>query len=132
MTHLLDTNICIYIINRRPPGVLERFNEHSLGALGVSSITASELAYGAAKSGSGRNRHALEKFLAPLEVLPFDRDAMWSYGTLRAALERKGRPIGTMDTLIAAHVLALGVTLVTNDEGEFGRVPGLRVENWAK
>ncbi len=132
MTHLLDTNICIYIINQRPPGVLERFNEHPLGALGVSSITASELAYGVAKSGSERNRHSLEKFLAPLEVMAFDREAMWTYGTLRAALERKGRPIGTMDTLIAAHALALGVTLVTNDVGEFGRVPGLKVENWAK
>lgn len=131
MKYLLDTNICIYIINRRPPVVLERFDEHPLGAIGISTITASELAFGVAKSGSEKNRRALEKFLAPLEVVSFDREVMWVYGTLRAALERKGRPIGSLDTLIAAHALALDVTLVTNDVREFARVPDLRVENWA-
>ena len=132
MKYLLDTNICIYIINRRPPAVLERFDEHPLGAIGASSITAAELAFGVAKSGSDKNRRALEKFLASLDVAPFDREAMWAYGSLRAGLELRGRPIGSLDTLIAAHALALEATLVTNDVGEFGRVPGLKVENWAK
>jgi len=129
--YLLDTNICIYIINGRPPAVLERFDQHPLGAIGISTITASELAFGVVKSGSEKNRRALEKFLAPLEVAPFSREAIWTYGTLRAALERRGRPIGSLDTLIAAHALSLDVTLVTNDVGDFERVPALKVENWA-
>lgn len=132
MKYLLDTNICIYIINRRPPAVLERFRGHPLGAIGISSITAGELAFGVAKSGSPKNRRALEMFLAPLEVAPFGGDSMWAYGGLRATLERKGRPIGSLDTLIAAHALTLSAILVTNDIGEFGRVAGLKMENWAK
>jgi tRNA(fMet)-specific endonuclease VapC len=120
------------VFNRRPPAVLDRLAEHPLGAVGVSSITAAELAFGVAKSGSQRNRHVLEKFLAPLEVAPFDLEAMWAYGRLRAALEQKGRPIGSLDPPIAAHALALGATLVTNNVREFARVPGLKIENWAK
>jgi len=96
----------------------------------VSSITGAELAFGVAKSGSQRNREALEKFLAPLEVLPFDVAAMHTYGPLRAELQRRGQPIGSLDTLIAAHALALGATLVTNNLEEFSRVPGLVCENW--
>ena len=77
-------------------------------------------------------RRPLEKFLAPLEVEPLGLEVMWTYGELRAALERKGRPIGSLDTLIAAHALALDATLVTNDLREFERVPGLKLENWAR
>ncbi len=131
MKYLLDTNICIYIINERPPAVLQRFLRHRLGELGVSAITASELAFGVAKSASKKNLAALEKFLAPLEVRAFGPDASWRYGLLRAALEARGQPIGALDTLIAAHALALDATLVTNDVTEFSRVPGLRLENWA-
>jgi tRNA(fMet)-specific endonuclease VapC len=130
--YLLDTNICIYLINRRPQAVLAHFEEQPLGAIGISAVTAAELAFGVAKSGSERNHQALEKFLAPLEIAPFDQSAIWSYGALRAALEKKGRPIGSLDTMIAAQALVLGVVLVTNDESEFRRVPGLKVENWAK
>lgn len=83
-----------------------------------------------AKSGSQRGRDALDKFLAPLEVLPFDAAAMHAYGALRAELQRHGRPIGALDTLIAAHALALGATLVTNNVDEFSRVPGLVCETW--
>ena len=86
--------------------------------------------FGVAKSGSQRNLLALEKFLAPLEVLPFDEAAMRHYGPLRSELERSGQPIGALDTLIAAHALALGATLVTDNVREFERVPGLTVENW--
>lgn len=130
MKYLLDTNTCIYIINRRPAGVLERFEGLDLGDVGVSVITAGKLAFGVAKSGSARNRAALDKFLAPLEVSPFAADAFWTYGRLRADLERSGRPIGSLDTLIAAHALALDVTLVTNNLAEFERVPDLRLETW--
>ena len=128
---LLDTNICIYIINAKPPGVLAHFERHRLGDVGVSSVVASELAYGVAKSRSGRNRRALEMFLAPLEVLPFDERAVWVYGDLRAELERDGRSIGALDTMIAAHALSLDATLVTNNVREFSRVPRLNLENWA-
>ena len=128
---LLDTNICIYIINQRPPAVLKRFRDYNLGEVGVSSIVAADLSYGVAKSGSTRNQEALEMFLAPLEILPFDDAAVWAYGKLRAALEKQGQPIGSMDTLIAAHALSLNATLVTNNTHEFSRVEGLRLENWA-
>ena len=127
---LLDTNTCIYIINRRPPAVFERFASLSFGDVGLSAISGAELRFGVAKSGSARNQQALDKFLAPLEIVPFDEVAMGYYGTLRAGLERRGTPIGALDTLIAAHALALGATLVTNNLREFERVPGLVLENW--
>jgi tRNA(fMet)-specific endonuclease VapC len=127
---LLDTNICIYIINARPPHVLERFRREAIGDIGISAITAAELAYGVAKSGSARNRAALEKFLAPLEIAAFDAGVFWHYGDIRAELERRGQPIGSLYTLIAAHALALDATLVTNNGAEFSRVKALRVENW--
>jgi tRNA(fMet)-specific endonuclease VapC len=94
-------------------------------------VVAAELAYGVAKGGSARNRSALEMFLAPLEIMPFDQNAVWSYGALRADLERQGQSIGALDTLIAAHALNLDATLVTNNLREFSRVSGLRLENWA-
>ncbi|WP_349679193.1 type II toxin-antitoxin system tRNA(fMet)-specific endonuclease VapC [Rhodoferax sp. UBA5149] len=131
MSYMLDTNICIYIINARPPSVLERFRRERLGSISISSVTAAELAFGVAKSGSARNREALEMFLAPLEVLPFDASAIWHYGDLRAALERRGEPIGALDTMIAAHAMASNTILVTNNTREFARVAGLRLENWA-
>lgn len=127
---LLDTDTCIYIINRKPPGVFAHFEGLAAGEIGVSSITAAELRFGAAKSGSARNAQALEKFLAPLEVLPFDDAATREYASLRAHLERSGNPIGALDTLIAAHALALNAVLVTNNQREFARTPRLRLENW--
>jgi len=131
MKAMLDTNICIYIIKRRPQAVLDRFNAFPVGDIGISSITLAELEYGAAKSAQPKkNREALEEFVSPLDVAGFDRDAAEVYGRIRAALERKGLPIGAMDMLIAAHALSLGANLVTNNETEFRRVSGLRVENW--
>ena len=127
---LLDTNICMHIINQRPPQVAAHFEGLVYGDVAVSSITGAELAFGVAKSGSARNQDALEKFLAPLEVLPFDAAAMYAYGTLRAELQARGQPIGALDMLIAAHALALGATLVTNNLAEFARVPDLACENW--
>lgn len=131
MKYLLDTDICIYIINARPKRVLDRFRKHSVGDLGISTITASELAFGVAKSGSAKNRAALEGFMLPLEVAQYDLKAALIYGEIRADLERSGTIIGPLDTLIAAHALSLGATLVTNNEKEFRRVAGLRCENWA-
>ena len=126
----LDTHICIYVINTKPPEVLARFHQYRLGDIGISSVVAAELAYGVAKSQSARNRAALEMFMAPLEILPFDEQAVWRYGDLRAQLERRGQPIGSLDTMIAAHALSRDATLVTNNTREFERVAGLRLENW--
>ena len=128
---LLDTNICIYIINAKPPAVLARFRNYRLGEIGMCSVVAAELAFGVAKSGSERNRQALEMFMAPLAILPFDEAAVWAYGALRADLERRGTPIGALDTLIAAHALSQKCLLVTNNTREFSKVPGLQLDNWA-
>ncbi|HEV8342985.1 MAG TPA: type II toxin-antitoxin system VapC family toxin [Candidatus Binatia bacterium] len=131
MKVMLDTNICIYIIKRRPQSVLQRFNSFQIGDVGISTITLAELEYGAARSTQPKkNREALEEFISALAVAPFDRQATGAYGNIRAMLERKGLPIGAMDLLIAAHALSLAARLVTNNEREFKRVPGLRVENW--
>ena len=127
---LLDTNICIYVINARPAAVLERFRRYRMGEIGICSVVAAELAYGVAKSGSSRNRQALELFLAPLVILPFDEPAIWVYGELRAALERRGTPIGSLDTMIAAHALSQQAPLITNNSREFAKVPGLQLDNW--
>jgi tRNA(fMet)-specific endonuclease VapC len=129
---LLDTNICIYIINERPAQILARFRRYCAGEIGVSSIVASERAFGVAKCGSARNRSALGMFLAPLEIPAFDERCVWAYGDIRADLERRGQVIGSLDTLIAAHALALDATLVTNNAKEFSRMTGLRLENWAE
>lgn len=131
MKIMLDTNICIYIINRRPAAVLKRFQSFRIGDIGISAITLAELEYGVAKSSQPRrNREALGQFVSPLELAPFDPPATVAYGTIRAALEKRGLRIGAMDMLIAAHAVSLHATLVTNNEQEFERVPGLRLENW--
>jgi tRNA(fMet)-specific endonuclease VapC len=132
MKYLLDTNICIYLIKQRPPRVMDQFRSHAIGEIGVSSITASELWYGVAKSEhQAANARALEQFLLPLVIAPFDDRAAEAYGEIRAGLEERGQPIGAMDLLIAAHAVSLGVRLVTNNEREFSRVSDLIVENWA-
>lgn len=131
MRYLLDTNICIYLIKQRPLQVMEKFNAYSVGEIGVSSITAGELWYGVAKSEYREtNQRALEQFFLPLIVAEFDEEASEVYGEIRAVLEREGKPIGAMDMLIAAHAVSMGVTLVTNNEREFSRVPDLMIENW--
>jgi tRNA(fMet)-specific endonuclease VapC len=130
MRFMLDTNTCIHAIKHRPPEVLASLRAHESAGLGVSSITVAELAYGVAKSGSARNHKALQQFLEPLTIADFDRAAAASYGRVRAHLEAAGTPIGPLDTQIAAHALALDVTLVSNSVREFARVPGLRLENW--
>jgi tRNA(fMet)-specific endonuclease VapC len=131
MGFMLDTNICIYMIRGKPPEVLTRLKDFKPGEVSVSSITLSELEYGVAKSSKPQqNRDALDAFLAPLEILPFNGDAAYRYGHIRASLEKEGKLIGAMDMLIAAHAVSASMTLVTNNIKEFDRVPGLRLENW--
>lgn len=131
MRYLLDTDICIYVINERPAHVLQAFLAHESEGLGISSVTAAELFHGVARTGSERNLRALRQFLQPLEIAPFDEAAAEVCGSLRAWLASQGTPIGPYDAQIAAHAHSLGVTLVSNNLREFGRVPGLRCENWA-
>jgi tRNA(fMet)-specific endonuclease VapC len=131
-SYLLDTSICIELIREKRPGVLQRLRQCQIGSVAISSITMAELRYGVAKSRDPlRNRVAMAHFCAALEIRPFDDRAAGFYGPLRAALEQEGTPIGPLDTLIAAHALALDATLVTSNQREFSRVEGLRVENWA-
>ena len=109
------------------------FDKISIGDIGISSITLAELNYGIQKSSNPiKNEKALENFLLPLEILNFDFSATISYGLIRADLEKKGMPIGSLDTLIAAHAKSKKLTLVTNNEKEFIRVSDLKVENWTK
>jgi tRNA(fMet)-specific endonuclease VapC len=132
MKLMLDTNVCIYLIREQPSSVLERFAAHPVGDIGVSVITLAELEYGISKSSRpDRNREALKQFISPLDVASFDRHATAAYGKLRATLEKKGQPIGSMDLLIAAHAISLDVRLITHNVKEFGRVPGLRIDDWA-
>jgi tRNA(fMet)-specific endonuclease VapC len=131
LSRLLDTNTCIYLIRRRPKEALQRFERFEVGEVGVSVITVSELRYGVEKSTRPeQNLRALEQFLLPLEVQDFGPEATVSYGRVRASLEERGMPIGPLDTLIAAHALSLGATLVTNNSREFERVSGLQIEDW--
>lgn len=128
---MLDTNICIAIIRRRPESVLRRLRGKAIGQVGVSSITLAELEFGAAKSERPeQSRVALGNFMLPFDVAQFDAAAAAAYGPIRAALEAKGTPIGPLDTLIAAHAVALGAVLVTDNVREFRRVAGLTVESW--
>ncbi|UCG25559.1 MAG: type II toxin-antitoxin system VapC family toxin [Chloroflexota bacterium] len=131
MKYLLDTNICIYLIKRKPASVLARFDEHAIGDIGISTISLAELSYGVQKSRfRDQNQDALLQFLAPLVIAEFDTEAAFAYGRIRAELETQGKPIGSLDTLIAGHALTLGVTIITNNEQEFSRVNGLNIENW--
>jgi len=131
MKYMLDTNICIYLIKQKPPQVLDHFQVHSFGDIGVSTITVAELQFGVKKSQQvDRNKNALEQFLIPLVISEFDYQAAYAYGAIRAQLELSGQPIGALDTLIAAHALSLGITLVTNNTREFSKVPELIIADW--
>ena len=133
MRLLLDTNICVYLLNRSFPKLTERVLARRPDELAISAVTAAELAYGAAKSEHhAKSQARLELLLSELPVVAFDDHAAAVYGGVRADLSRKGTPIGPLDTLIAAHALALGTPLVTNNVREFRRVPGLTVENWVR
>jgi tRNA(fMet)-specific endonuclease VapC len=131
MKVMLDTNTCIAIIKQKPPHVLKRFNAYKVGEIGISWVTLAELEFGVAKSQyQEKNQVALDEFVLPLEIANFDRDAAKVYGRVRAMLEKKGTPIGSLDTMIAAHALAQGVALATNNTKEFSRIKGLTIVDW--
>ena len=132
MKYLIDTHIGIYIMNQHPPGVISKFKKFEVGDIGVSSITVAELQYGVEKNGPPRmNQGRLDAFLAPFDIVGFDQSAANAYGRIRIQLEMRGLPIGPLDLLIAAQALAGELVLVTNNEKEFKRISGLRVQNWA-
>lgn len=133
MTYMLDTNICIYVMKKKPENVLRRFREEMDGGICISSITLAELEYRMKHSSDPvKNEQALLRFLAPLSVLPFGAAAASEYGEIRAYLQSRGTPIGPLDMLIAAHARVDGMTLVTNNMREFERVPELDLENWTE
>ena len=130
LRYLLDTNIVIYVLKRRPVEVLSTFNANA-SRMAISSITLAELMHGAEKSSRvSENLAAIEDFCSRLQVLPYGPKAAQHYGAIRAALEKLGQPIGVNDMHIAAHARSEGLVLVTNNMGEFARVPALEVENW--
>lgn len=132
LKYLLDTNIVIYVIKRRPLEVLQTFNLHA-SRMAISVVTLAELLHGAEKSSQPAAHLAVvEDFCSRLEVLPYGNKAAQHYGAIRAALERTGQPIGVNDLHIAGHARSEGLVLVTNNEKEFSRVPGLQIENWIR
>ena len=133
MTVMLDTDICIYTIKRKPIGVLRRFEEYQPGMVFMSVITFAELINGAKKSQYvEENLRRLNALSELIEVLPFGKQAAMAYGDVRSELEKRGLIIGGNDLFIAAHALSLNLTLVTNNQKEFSRVKGLKIENWAE
>jgi tRNA(fMet)-specific endonuclease VapC len=132
LRYLLDTNIVIYVLKRRPIELLSLFNENA-SRMAISAITLSELFHGAEKSTRvSDNLVAIEDFCSRLEVLPYGAKAAQHYGAIRAGLEKTGQPIGVNDLHIAAHARSEGLVVVTNNVGEFARVPALQVENWVQ
>ena len=133
MRYLLDTNVCVDYLNGRYPSVVRRIQQVRPEELATDSVVAAELRYGAEKSEQPEKNHArLDLLLTELTVLDFDLPAASAYGSLRARLEARGRPIGAHDMLIAAHAIAAGLILVTDNIREFTRVKGLAVENWRR
>jgi len=133
MNYLLDTNTCIYIINKKPPSAIKRIRTKRPEEVAISTITIAELEYGVARSKfPERNRVALMEFLLPFTILEFDQSAATYYGIIRSSLDSLGKPIGAMDTLLAAQARSRDLILVTNNEKEFRRVEGLHIENWVE
>ena len=133
MTYMLDTNICIYTMKKKPEMVLQRFRAELDNGICISSITLAELEYGMKHSSNpAKNEQALLRFLTPLSILPFGPAAASEYGEIRAYLQSQGTLIGPLDMLIAGHARVEKMILVTNNIREFERVPGLELENWAE
>lgn len=131
MRWMLDTDTCIALIRRQPEKALRRLQSKGASQVGISTVTLSELAYGAARSSrSEQASQALQEFLLPLEIAAYDECAALEYGSVRAALMASGLPIGPLDTLIAAHARSLDLVLVTHNTREFSRVPKLRIDDW--
>ena len=130
---MLDTNICIDMLRRHNSPAFDHLRQLKVGDVGISSITLAELEYGVNKSSDPvRNAMLLSEACGTLEIANFDNHAAACYGQVRCELEAKGKPIGPLDTLIAAHAFSLDVTLVTNNMREFKRINGLKLENWIR
>ena len=133
MNYLLDTNTCVLLIRKKAANVLQNLTQHAFTDIAVSALTVAELQYGVAKSAyPAQNAVALEYFLLPLTILPFDDEDGATYGTLRSYLEAQGTPIGAIDMLLAAQAVRKALIFVTNNVREFERVPGLTIEDWTK
>ena len=131
MEYMLDTNICVFIIRKRPKSVLKKLKLCSSNDVCISAITLAELEFGVRKSPTSKKAEtALQEFLKPFQIVPFSIDATLKYGEIRHQLEKNGTPIGPLDTLIAAHALSENLMLVTNNLREFSRVDNLSVEDW--
>lgn len=131
MRYMLDTNICIFIMKHKPENVIKKFMEHDPGDICISSITYAELIHGVEKSQAReKNMLALTVFLSEIPILPFDDLAAQVYGGIKAGLQKKGIPIGPLDTLIAAHAKSLDLVLVTNNKKGFSRIKGLEIDDW--
>ncbi len=129
--YLLDTNICIYIIKRKPPEVLQILKTKSNGDIYISSITVAELEYGVARSNfPQKNKIALIEFLSIFNILPFDDNDALEFGLIKAEMSKQGNLIGPMDILIASQAKARDLILVTNNLREFERINSIRIENW--
>jgi tRNA(fMet)-specific endonuclease VapC len=129
--YLLDTNAASYAINKKNAAVDRHLARVAMVELGISAVTEGELSYGGARSGSAPLQATVEQFLLGVSIFAWDSDAAKEYGRLRSALEREGRVMGSLDTMIAAHAMALGLILVTGDRA-FRRIRRLRMEDWTK
>ena len=127
---MLDTDTCSYLLREHPPQVLARLDAVAREDVALSTVVSAELRYGAARVKSRKLAATIERWLALFVIVPWDDEAAQTYARIRAAVEAKGRPIGNLDLLIAAHALSRGATLVTNNTRHFSQVPGLRIENW--
>jgi|ERR1017187_3842455 tRNA(fMet)-specific endonuclease VapC len=131
MRYMLDTDICVYASRKNRPQVIARVGKHSPGDLVISTVTYGELRFGAEKSAQPNAAlRVLNEFIEAVPVVPLENQTAEHYGRIRHLLERQGRAIGANDLWIAAHCLQLGLTLVTNNEREFSRIPNLAIENW--
>jgi tRNA(fMet)-specific endonuclease VapC len=129
--YLLDTNAASYAINKKSAAVDSYLARVAMAELGISAVTEGELRYGIARSGSAPLQATVEQFLLGVSIFAWDSDAAKEYGRLRSALEREGRVMGSLDMMIAAHAMTLGLILVTGDRA-FGRIRRLRMEDWTK
>lgn len=127
---MLDTDTCSYILREHSPDVLERLNNVARSDVAISTVVSAELRYGALRVKSKKLAATIEDWLALFEIAPWDDDAAQAYARIRTAVEAKGRPIGNLDLLIAAHALSRDATLVTHNTRHFAQVPGLRLANW--
>ncbi len=129
--YMLDTNICSYILKKRPTSVLEKFNQVRPDSLSISTVVLAELCYGASRHPAGKAIQAdIDDFASRLSIIGWSDKAARCYGTLRSGLEKAGTPLGNMDLMIAAHAMSINAVLVTNNMRHFSPIPGLRQENW--